>query len=472
MKTIFSGIFVCMAMLIHEVYAENYPLSPTLKINTVPDWVFASATYATPINFTIEGCDTANISKIEVTFKYSDGETTPMDITERFVANNGTSKNNGSSKTYTAYAPSSLYDSIELSNHHDSAAQYSLEVTCVPTIDGAAGEEVKLTSSSDDGKIANEFVDECIDCTEFPVIVGQPQEKTISLTSTHQLEAGSKSGQAEFVKFKWMGTPTSETVVSPPIYGFAVADCDEATAEYSLTGNTMGVKTRLYDDPDYNAGDFSYCAYKARVYGHARGGYFYVSYGGKTVDVLETGEYAMDLERKTGNIDMTLCKGNYTVQRVQDVAGGMSMSALTSSACNVAWALSTGPWAAAFGTAATVAAIIANGEPSGSNSSGKADGHAWLHRSVSTKTTGPWTDRFNLAYNQTYGQPEFNELVWARASTVGDQYFLSLNMASEVAAESTPPSIWPLATSIDCMSELSFVTEEDGDLDDLVLIPN
>ena len=62
---------------------------------------------------------------------------------------------------------------------------------------------------------------------------------------------------------------------------------------------TISALTRLYDDDDAFEDPLppwgNGC--KARFYGVRRGGYFCVSYGGKAVNVLGAGEYAMDLNK-------------------------------------------------------------------------------------------------------------------------------------------------------------------------------
>jgi len=76
---------------------------------------------------------------------------------------------------------------------------------------------------------------------------------------------------------------------------------DVYTATADVDYDRMEVMTRLYDDGDLLEDPLPpwYHGCKARVYGLRRGGYFFVSYGGRQLDdgILSNGEYAMDLTK-------------------------------------------------------------------------------------------------------------------------------------------------------------------------------
>ena len=174
-RKIIGLILLGLTATTSPLYAPNDTPASPLEIIRVPDYLFGSATYATPIKFRINNCDTAAISSIVATFIYDHSTNSKtLDISTRFVANDGPAQNNGSSRTYTCYVPSSFYSNVWVTGagggqqYKDSQARVSLQVTFTQTTGGVVSSSRTLTSSSSSGTIPEGFIDKRIDCVELP----------------------------------------------------------------------------------------------------------------------------------------------------------------------------------------------------------------------------------------------------------------------------------------------------------------
>lgn len=483
-KVAVLGAVIVGVMAPSEHAFNGTPPPPPLSIIQVPDYLFGSATYATPIKFRIDNCDTATISSIVATLYYDRGTNSKtLDISSRFVAEDGPAQNNGSTRTYTCYVPASFYSNVLITGagggqqYKDSQARFSLQVTFIPTTGGVVGSPTTLTSSASSGTIPEGFIDRRIDCVELPYD-SNAKVHTISLGSGSQAAAMAKNGVTQFDEFQRGAAPFPEQPIAPPPGGFHIQGSDDAVATCNVTGSTLQARTRLYDDTDYNAGTLTGFGAHARAYGLQRGAYFYVSYGGKTVTPLGS-EAVMDLSKVSGSFDMNLFTAQYRLSLVHVQSGGLNLGGITAGAFGIGWALApAGGWSAAFGVASSIFSMIASVDFDGDQSPAYvdcADGYASYiesHITKNTPATPPGSGTSHNAFPPPVGAGSVaaDLKAFGKACHVGDQWTYAVNLQSTVTAVSRAPVGLHLGPfSVDCVSDVQYIVSSVSDLDDMVV---
>jgi hypothetical protein len=461
-RKIIGLILLGLTATTSPLYAPNDTPASPLEIIRVPDYLFGSATYATPIKFRINGCDKAAISNISATFHW-DGATKTINISGRFVAGDGTTQGNGTTNTYTAYVPSSYYTDVLVNSspatYATANARYSLEVTYAPTRWGVTYPSTTSISNPSTGNISEKFADNRIHCTEIPVGT-TGVDKYLATTSVTQQAAGTKAGTDEYKKFLHNGNSVNPPSVEPAPIGPFIWEVD--IVESSVSGDTMRANCRFFDELDYNGGG-SYYGYQARAYGITRAAYFYISYGGKTVAPLGS-ETVMDLSITSGRFDCELLSGSVFGDIVAVNNGGFNLStAITGGLINLGWALGAS-WAPAWGTAATLfAAIVAADFDSTATDNNKAEGNALMFVGVADKTSHTSIDTaFSLS--STGLQSDIG--IIGRSTTVGEQHFVGLTLSAGASAVSKPP--WPGAWSdLEVHANVWYTASSATDFDDI-----
>jgi len=459
-----------VGVMVPSDHAFNGPAPPAppppLSIIKVPDHLFGSAAYATPIKFRIASCNTATISQIVATFKW-EGKTKALDISSRFVAEDGPAQANGTTNTYTAFIPSSFYDNAYVdglnggTQYGCNGAQFSLSVTFVPTVWGVTLPQQTLDSDGNTGFITYTYVDERIDCVELPSgTSGYAQ--TISLSSATQAAAGTTNGKTEFTQFMAASTSIMPRVVTPPINGY-----DAMTAQCGVTGNRFYAYCRLYDDTDYNIGGTGY-GIQARAYAMQRGGYFNVSYGGKHMTPLGA-ETVMDLSRITGNYDYDLFSGEFQVNVVKVYGTGLNLTGIASSVFGVVKAfVGSNAWTQAFGVALNVFNAIEQID---------TDASATIYDVAEANA-----NVMECRHDRTSGTTNLQGIPMVQGNThrdikrtgvgcnVGDQIFISVNLNSSVAAISKPPwSPFGGTFEVEVIADVGYAVQTAADLSDMVV---
>jgi len=352
-KQILTTLF-CMSIAC-EVNASNNPITPTVNITKVPDYVFGYATYATPIKFKINGCTTARITKIVAKFKWEEHEKT-IELTDRFVANDGPSVSNGTSLEYTCFIPSSFHDGVLCADRRSSGTEYFLKVDFVPTTDGVEYDPESLDSvpSQDQvptsGKVKKAFADETVFCLELPrpgqtenshtyqlADIGAPETDKDGVGKFYQLnESSTYAGPPAGIPINGLAFGLSypqEVSNSPMLVGVS-----EAVAECKTESNGISSSTKFaVATPDE---DLWPVTYKATAYGKRKGCYFYISYAGKSVDPLGTNEFAMDLSKSSGQYSVDLFSGSASIIEQGYDSGNNSALGVLSGLAGCGWALS------------------------------------------------------------------------------------------------------------------------------------
>jgi len=374
----------------------------------VPEYLFASATYATPITFKINGLGasgTAYIHDISADLYLDlDGdevigpqEFVSCSIGDQFVAGDGVDRNNGTSNTYTGYILPREYSQISLGTRRSTGKAYFVVKALVSfTQDGHS--VFVFSEANEAGANLDIFADNTLFAVEAG-INGATKIFTVNITTGTQA-AIDKDGEGKYIH--WEGDACEEPIpheepinylyghyrgmdlLFGSIHGSVQSDAYEQT--HAIGQTEMCAFTRLYDSSDWvtepmGGGPFDE-GVKNRYYGFRRGGYCYVSYGGREVNVLPSGEYAMDLNRTGGQLVVHLFDtGKCQISTVVEQSGGLNLGHV-SGAFGIGWALASLEfplWSAAFGVASSIAAIVDSCDVNGADSEGKAQGAIYLY---------------------------------------------------------------------------------------------
>lgn len=489
-----NGILIILVMLFLSISisqratAENNPPELTLEITTVPEYLFGSATYATPISFQILGCEGAKIISIVGKFKW-ENKAKEFSIGGRYGPQDGAKNDDDShSLDYTCFVPSSFYDGVlceaENFDHRNWHSEFELTVTFIPFYKNSAHPTVTLTSIPDSGKIPKVFVDERLTCVELPVtipgLIPAAVPKTIDLDDASQQLAIRRNGLTQFRQYQTFIASTitysPSRIVSKPLDGFHTTS-DEASATTTMSAAMMQARTRLYDDTDYVFTRGTRDGYEARAYGLSNGGYFYVSYGGKMVEPVS--EPVIDLGKFSGNFELDLFSGSNSVELKSISSGGLDVSSAGAgagaSAFGLLWAIApAGPWAMAFGTASSIFSAISAVDRDGAAGKDSADGCAfWItgRNSVADTPAATAPPIVNtLTVSSTDGTAYRHDLrIASQPCNTGDQWTFALVLNSSVNAEAKPV-VSPListVTSVDCLSDVRYTASSAADLRDM-----
>jgi len=313
------------------------------------------------------------------------------------------------------------YNSISLGDtHRTDDAKFVLEVTSSPNDLAIDMPYVTCRSKKTDSQAAMDvFCDDNIFAVEpgIPgVHPGGEREYMKSITTSDQQAVHKPGCKAMYhwgIRYPEFWGPTSNSCCQlsgalsglspihdhqpcgvPPLYTTAIGgnivyfwdDCDQDIIE---GGNQVTLYTHLRS---FGAGIHHDNAFKNRIYGYRRGGYFFVSYGGKVLDtyILGSGEYAMDLSNISSNGDYELFSdGHYRFTNVVDNSGGLGIGGIAAGAFAVACAITapiSAPWAVAFGVVSGVAGIV-----EAVDTETGTDGQAHGATCIIVSKSAPWT---------------------------------------------------------------------------------
>jgi hypothetical protein len=404
-------------------------------------------------------------------------------IGSRFVNGTGTTKDNGATNHYTGYINHGEYSSISLGNaHRTDDANFIVEVMCQDTEDDDYKKHAEVTVESDLGDGAVDwFCDKDIFAVEPGVVGVDPGGikgyYDVSIIEGEQLAVSKEGGKG---MYHWKGTPCGDECLVdccngswpgggnlgdpdypelhdhmvcgyPPYYEWCdPPGCDPVFTTYfwtacsqdvTISAPTLTVYTRLY-----SAGGAAGNAFKNRVYGVRRGGYYYNSYGGKVLatGILESGEYAMDLAKYSGAHDVVLFDtAQVRFANVQEVDTGLNVAGVTAAEFAILSALSAGlgvtPLAVVFGTVAGVAWIIDVVDEE-EDTAGQAQGAIYAMLSKCHPEGTPDAEKLDDASRESSGESSW-QTVWTtalgRGWVAGDQWVIWVDVES-VSSDEVP----------------------------------
>jgi hypothetical protein len=445
-----------------------------VDILQVPQFLFASAKYATPLKFEIKGVETAFIHHITGTIKIGDDGPHFIGIGNRFVANDGPEQNNGTSTVYTAFVRASTYLPFHsmVPNLRTPDARFTLQVTFSRTASDLLLFAQAESDRQDPEARPQVFVDPSILALDIGPAT-QPNVVTVDMNEATQ-RAVHKPGKKSYQHWQHVsnifphnqGVPHEDT--SARLLSFAF-DIDDQIITQTATQITLF--TRLEDDVDVGAGSGRE-GYKNRIYGWRRGGYFYVSYGGKDISVLDPNERAMDLTKQSGNFDLNMFPtGMGRITNVLQQNGGFNTANAVPGAFAIASAIAQGgPWALVFGTAEGIFDIIASID--NNNITDTADGSIYrvLTRSRANGeriTEGRFFPPFNHTANGSLGFLPLPLSFPGVSTNVGDQWAAFVELESACSAVSRIPQPF---LSIDVSNRVEFKVDNVDDFNKFKVI--
>ena len=283
-----------------------------LDVNSVPQYLFASAQYATPVKFTLNGTDKAYIQGIRVRLTDDgSGATVMADVSERFAAGDTADQSNGTTNCYTAFVPASTYSGMSVPGDKTTQARFGVSLLVSKT---ASDTPLNITNLVGDPNVTPViYCDGDIPAFDMaPATYSNPQSVQYSADV-------STAGQGSFQHWRDDNSIPGHTVVPHEdpdahlpgtVEGFL--DCTQGNSV--LNGGSdaepgVYLYTRLMNESTTTrmGGE----GFKNRVYGRRLSGYFYISYGGRAVNVLPSGELAMDLTKQNGSFQLTMLPTGY-----------------------------------------------------------------------------------------------------------------------------------------------------------------
>jgi len=494
------------------------------EIVSVPRFLFASATYATPIKFNIKGMGSyVWITGITGSFYYdqntdgtidAESEKIAFTIGDRFVAGNvisNATRSNGTSSTYTGLVSASTYSTAAFTDseiHSTPHGYFVVQVTCrkflgtTPPTPGTEPEDEDLgplitlssrAESYDDIGIYNKvtiFADNDVFAAEPKVSMGggayyagtgvyldtpittatqQPVTFNEGVGLNTHISIGYHPAYPCQGAYPHISEESSSSECRGMNYLWGTGNYDNY-GTYNSANNKLTLNLRTYDA--FWSGSIDCPTTKMTNYGLRRGGYFYASYGGVALDtdypVLNSGEFAMDINMVQGNFYWQMFptgKVQISVQSGASSSSGIAqgISGATAIACAIA---GSGPWAIAFGTVAGLFDLVEAIE--GTVPTGSAFGVASINYAVDSDSGLDFYDQVreqHLSFDgeNTLSLSATHDGFWH----VGSQYVLMVNLDANLQAFKNS---WGMET-IEVKMEYY---EQSGDLNSmnsLILLP-
>ena len=456
-------------------------LGPKVDILEVPEFLFASAEHATPIKFKIQGLGSSPlIDSITAKFCLGGVEKVSYNIAGRFVANDGPDQNNGTSNEYTCFVHHSAYSGVTIpNNRHSLEASFRLFVDAKENSTSAV---ISLESDVDDTDAApNFFGDKTLLAIEANPTTGKIY--TVPVTSEPaQIEACMRDGEGGYRHYK-------ERSVYP--CGLTPHDCtaahllsegyDDVGHSGSISSTSITAKSHLEDDFDINPsfGDHDDGAL-SRHYGVRRGGFFYMSYGGKVINVLPPGEYAMDLSKVSSNYMWTLFgSGKVECINEQKSSGSVEFDGGKVATAFLSWALAGTPFSTAYKTVTFVFSLVRVNETDSTSDANRSTGtiDCYLTQTTPGGTTGyeavfaPWEWNSDGSYLATSSGADRPASVTGKTAGVGHQMTMRVTVNSVSKGLTLSSGFWGYE-GIRISSECSYVTDSsDGQQMELTCYP-
>ena len=438
----------------HQYYDPMHPLhtdsvyftAVEVDVLSVPEFLFASATYATPIKFQVNGFgDYVHIEDLEVDL-YIDGnlEVTIDDLDDRFAAGDGEgSVGNGTTDTYTCFINHDEYRYIGVNEHRTDDVYFVVRASCNSYPSGTAYE---LESAPTDEEATPKLF------ADIVLIVAEPgvDDEPGSIDGMNIFGPVCLDGEAKYEHW-------SLTYDSMDIWGFE--DCDgkpmphfddeEVLApfedhtqekfdisEQSEYLEGMGLYTRLLDE--WSPVWFRDNGFANKYYGVRRGVYFCPSYGGKDVVVLTGDEHAMDLSKNHGQSILYLYRtGKYKLEIDCGEDDGLNCGSV-SGLLAIGWALLGIPgtpitfplWSGVCGTGSALFALI--DEADDPTNDGTAEATLYVRKVKQPFGFAPSIEESD----ETVQNPASSPQTLSKPVTYPETYFVGDNIAAFIEFES------------------------------------
>ena len=362
-----------------------------VDILKVPEFLFASAKYWTPIKFKILPSEISlaeenPFTSITATLHYKDGEKIKIEGLEQYCK-----KDEDEQGVYECYINPEEYNAINLGeNHYVENAYFSLKVEFSDEDENAGSAKSDL--EDEDAKISKRFVDKTIfavDMTEGPesryVFRGEypdafkdvypkmrwemthrpllwEEEQAPFENYTHYKKGSFDVTGTYFNNLPYWDTPNfpkwefsynnSYILPNTIIHG----DCFEESWFHVDLGNTSTLLSKV--KIKQNSSNDTFGVYVGKNLGLRSGAYYFISYGGKEVAGLPEGKYAMDLDANQGDGFLDLYNGAAEIVTYAPSSEN-SLDMLITATLSLGWALApSGGFSVILGSIASIYPVI------------------------------------------------------------------------------------------------------------------
>lgn len=313
-----------------------------IRIIKVPQYVFGSATFATPVKFEVVGFDTPFLNSLGVSVVDDSGYLVGGVLGDRFVADGGEEQDNGSSSKYTALVPASMYQSLDLPTGASASSWFNVHVNFSEDDgDEASFQTTTLLPEQElNGAGGSYICDEPMpqDCVSSrrPVFLVSPKIIAVDLWPNvppapwvdvrmdqrpHDAMKvngfTSKGVQYPRQTFHHYEDPgdihgpnphdhhDDYDVIYPFMGGLGAGftDVEQFVRQETLSGSNERLRVRnSFSDVSTAGNGNDGQGFQSRILGVRRGGFFYTSYGGEPKNPIS--EHAMDLHQADGRLDV------------------------------------------------------------------------------------------------------------------------------------------------------------------------
>jgi len=353
----------------------------------VPQYLFASATYSTPIRFKLEDAAALTVHQVDVGMFIGDTPVIAYSNRDRFGAGDGfqEDRGNGTTNEYTVFVPPTELRKVNLAADKTQNARFTVRATV--SIAAAPGGpyspslRTHYSFLADPQAKPDSFADR--DVFALDMASGTTgEDRHIDLTAA--IQQTNLNSQATKYWKTYDGTQHVSYVPPRPRTRADLINWggwEEVTSTPTNLPNGLGVKTRLMDegagDPPFARGD----TYKTMTVA-TRGGYFFASYGGRAIPWLQgqRDNIGMDTEKIQNGLNLQWMKAGEagaTVVITGDPPNAVDLQGALSVATGLGWALAgtTGnPIGVLIGGASGVANVLLSQmdgrTPSSANESG------------------------------------------------------------------------------------------------------
>jgi len=390
-----------------ETTFEDVVVVYKIDILRVPQYLFCSAKYWTPIKFKVQNAPAVNVSdfsSLEATLHYTDKDGIWHAVTIAGLKNYLEAVW-GEDNTFECYINPANYASLSIPDKNYSEMAYFVLEATIKIIDETCTSTSDLTDS--EAQIVKKLVDKklyAVDMTdntiEFTVSRSECAIDTDPIAKWEALSVPVDYGIDVQPREGWnlnyidRAYDTSGTAGSPPMPYW----CDPKIPKFEHVRRTLGVfgiidgtsHGNCYEESIFVANSsFSstlsaypstpaiqsktrlkqrsanswYGTYVGKNAGKRSGAYFYISYGGKDVSVLPSGQRAMDLDKVQASGRLTAYRGMAEARCANE--GGYPIDAnMAKAGLNIAniWAALPNPYTKIAGTAVKIVecALAAN----------------------------------------------------------------------------------------------------------------
>jgi len=465
-----------------EIVEDRVTLSVVhIDVDSVPEYIFANAEYATPIKFTATEPGGRNVEITSISVEMSELDPAgdvwaPWDLLNRFANGDSNEQANGEDKTYTAFLKADSYADISLSGGRDHTdIPYSTYFTLDVGVRVPGSNEVTARSHPSYGTVDEEARIRYFADASVPAIdLGTPSD-----FSENQVPVRAFEGEHEFQVHQnapfdsWDPLPATVTRSEAQDGAFDSLGAWNEFSSPSRSLRSFAWADDAFQNVHQSPGTPPGRGVAAFAHANQLEGQFYVSYGGRDLPgILDPGERAMHLDKKSGTALINMFPtGRATLEVNATFEGDVTYLTELSAAAGIVWALKG---SSPIGMIGGVTAVFASYRSSVEKPENDSCGQAFLQRysSVIYPPVPEHPDGWRLPqgdFDETLlvdgGGPNISNMDLNLCSdvpvVVGTQVKRGIVISSEIYAVSKVDS-----TNIEVSADCMYTTESSAELEE------